>query len=144
MPMAGLDSLTAGRAAACKKFIQKALQCPPLMNVIPSPMYMYQECQYPLCSRTPRLIFGQTKRFNDFVTLLNINVLCNVLCNAFAGLPSNSVITAIGLNKQASTCRSCCFRLARHGHGMRAHVPWPLSQSNPGIALNNDTVFNKV
>ena len=67
MPMAGIDSLTARRAAACEKFIQKARQCPPLMNAIPSPMY--QECQYPLRSRTPRLIPGRTKRFNDFVTV---------------------------------------------------------------------------
>ena len=66
MPMAGLDLHTARRAAACEKFIQKARQCPPLMNVIPSPMY--QECQYPLRSRTPRIVLEKTKRFNDLPT----------------------------------------------------------------------------
>ena len=28
------------------------------------------------------------------------------------------------------------------GHGIKAHIPWPLCQSNPGIALYNDPVFS--
>ena len=42
------------------------------------------------------------------MSLLNIIVVCNVLCNAFADLPSNSVITAIGLNRQPSIYLSNC------------------------------------
>ena len=45
------------------------------------------------------------------------------------------------LSRKKTENQKAILRSLFPGHGIMAHIPWPLSQSNP---WNNDTVFNDV
>ena len=67
MITAGLQTLSARRELACKQFITKARQCPPLKNTIPIPSAARHAYNLRACLPRPQL--GHTNRLNNFVTI---------------------------------------------------------------------------
>ena len=68
-------------------------------------------------------------------SLLNINFLCYVLCDAFSGLRSNSVITAMALNKQGFIYLS--VYLERFKESWFQALAFPQSESDYLIDLSS-------
>ena len=74
MPMAGLDSPTARRAATCEKFIQKVRPYPPPYERYPLPNVPRVNT---LFVPEPRGSYFEGLKDLMTLSLLNINVLCN-------------------------------------------------------------------